>query len=347
MNAAEQLRTDARRIRECAARAERRSDANEEYARAQRLDDEARMLEDAMNDDAVEWDIPEDIAPALEQIGTTDITIEQCLAAGASGVLIPNETYHALDGISGSNLALLAESNKHLDNKRLFNLGDSPALVFGSLFHTLVLEPHDAENRYVVMPNFETKAVTGISIAESTRNFYTENSGKIIVTNDDMEKAKRMAINVRAIAGDIIDAGIKERSLFVEIDGLILKCRLDIDIEDEGDDYDLKSISLGMMKEFSNRTLEDHIKKLHYHWSAAFRNIIRRALGKPVRDSYLIFCNTGMGNMVRIIKIASEWVDLAEAEVSDMLEGRRFYLASNVDVPVIEITDRQIKYNEY
>ncbi len=72
MNAAEKLRSDARRIRECAARAERRSDANEEYARAQRLDDEARMLEEAMNDD-VEWDIPEDIAPALEQIGTTDI----------------------------------------------------------------------------------------------------------------------------------------------------------------------------------------------------------------------------------------------------------------------------------
>ncbi len=288
-----------------------------------------------------EWDIPEDVEQDV-----SEITIEQCLEAGAKGVDIPNDVYHAFPGTSGSNLTLLAESNRHLDNKHLFNLGDSPALLFGSLFHTLVLEPHDVESRYVVLPKFENKAQTGLTITQATKDFYRDNADKIIVEADSMNKAKRMATNVRAICGDIIDAGIKERSLFVEIDGLLLKCRLDIDLEDVGDDYDLKSISLGV-KEFSDKNIELHIKKLHYHWGAAFRNIIRRALGKPVRDSYLIFCNTGMGNMVRVIKIAPEWVKEAEAEVNDMLDGRRFYLASKIDVPVIEIDDGQRKYNTY
>lgn len=288
-----------------------------------------------------EWDIPDDIEQEV-----SEITIEQCLAAGAKGVDIPNEVYHALPGISGSNLALLAESNKHLDSKNLFNLGDSPALTFGTLLHTLVLEPNDVEPRYAVLPRFESKSKTGLTIVQSTKDFYQDNADKIIIEADSMNKAKRMATNVRAICGGIIDAGIKERSLFVEIDGLLLKCRLDIDIEEVGDDYDLKSISLGV-KEFSDKNIEMHIKKLHYHWSAALRNIIRRALGKPVRDSYLIFCNTGMGNMVRVIKIAPEWIKEAEIEVNDMLDGRRFYLASKIDVPIIEIDDGQRKYNTY
>ena len=119
--------------------------------------------------------------------------------------------------------------------------------------------------------------------------FTMQNKGKIVIDKDSFIKAERMARNVRAICGKTIDKGIKERSLFADIDGVICKCRLDIDIEDVGDDYDLKSITLGI-KEFSDATLEAHIKKLKYHWSAAFRNIIRRSLGKPVRDSYLIFC---------------------------------------------------------
>ncbi|MCK9394177.1 MAG: PD-(D/E)XK nuclease-like domain-containing protein [Methylobacter sp.] len=303
------------------------------------------------NDD---WSIPEDLADkdaaqiTVETIADlSQITIDMCVAAGASGVDIPNEVYHSLPGISGSNLTLLAESNKHLDNKRLFNLGDSPALVFGTLLHTLVLEPDDVENRYVVIPEFRPKAETGISIAQAEKDFYSDNSDRIIIESNSMLKAERMAKNVRAIAGDIIDKGIKERSLFADLDGVVCKCRLDIDLEDDGDDYDLKSITLGI-KEFSDATLEAHIKKLRYHWSAAFRNIIRRHLDKPVRNSYLIFCNTGMGHMVRVVRISPLWIREAEAIVNELLESRRFYLVSRIDDrPVAVIDDKWRKIQEY
>jgi hypothetical protein len=295
-----------------------------------------------LNDD---WSIPEDLAG--EVVDAEIPTIEQCLSAGANGVDIPNEFYHSLPGISGSNLTLLAESNKHLDNKHLFNLGESPALVFGTLLHTLVLEPDTVENRYAVMPKFETKVVTGISIEQATKNFYTDNADRIIIESASMIKAERMARNVRAICGDIIDKGVKERSLFADLDGVLCKCRLDIDLEDDGDDFDLKSITLGI-KEFSDATLEAHIKKLRYHWSAAFRNIIRRHLGKPVRNSYLIFCNTGMGHMVRVIRISPLWIKDAEAIVNELLESRRDYLIfGKDDRPVAVIDDKWRKAEEF
>lgn len=290
----------------------------------------------------IEWDIHEDKAKLYAGDASSAISIEDCLLAGASGVMISNEHYHSLSGMSGSNLTLLAESNRHLDNKHLFNLGSSPALEFGTLLHTMVLEPHDIESNYVVLPKFETKEKTGVSIAEATRNFYTENAGKKVIEYETFLKAERMARNVRAICGKTIDKGIKERSLFADLDGVICKCRLDIDLEDVGDDYDLKSITLGI-KEFSDATLESHIKKLKYHWSAAFRNIIRRSLGKPVRDSYLIFCNTGMGHMVRVIRIAPQWIREAEGIINDLLDSRRFYLASHIDIPIVDIDDRYRK----
>jgi hypothetical protein len=288
---------------------------------------------------AIEWDIPEDMDDALV-VDTEIPTIEQCLAAGAKGVDITNEHYHSLPGISGSNLTLLAESNKHLDNRHLF-FTSSPALVFGSLLHTMVLEPHDVDNRYVVMPSFDLRTNKGKADKEQ---FIAKNEFKTVIEAESFETAQRMARNVRAICGDIIDRGIKERSLFVEQDGLILKSRLDIDLEQEGDDYDVKTISLGT-KDFSDSTIETHIKKFKYHWAAALRNIVRRELGKPVRDSYLIFCNTGSGHFVRVIKMAPAWINEAESVVSDMLEGRRFYLASKIDTPVIEIDDRSRKYD--
>lgn len=276
-----------------------------------------------------DWDIQPDI------IESTDLTLEQCLAAGSNGVMISNENYHGIGGISGSNLTLLAESNKHLDNKQLFNMGESPALTFGTLLHTMVLEPHDIPNCYAILPELNLRTNQGK--ADKTA-FIESSKDKTVVTMEDFEKARDMARNVMAICGDVIESGIKERSLFVDLDGLILKSRLDIDIEEQGDDLDLKSITLAT-KEFSDITLEYHIKKLGYHRSAAFRNIIRRELGKPVKDSYLIFCNTGPGHMVRVIKIHPDWIKQSEQDVTELLENRRFYLSSGIDTYSTTIDD--------
>lgn len=285
----------------------------------------------------------DDYNPFIGEVSQSPITLEYCLEAGANGVDIPNEVYHSLGGISGSGLAYLAESNRHYDNRQLFNDEDSAALQFGSLFHCLVLEPDQFKSRYVVSPKFDLRSNAGKA---EKKAFIDNSSGLTVISPDDFDQSHRMARNVLAICGDIVDQGIKERSLFADIDGLVCKCRLDIDHESVGDDYDLKSIGLGT-KDFSDRTLESHIKKFGYHRSAAFRNMVRRELGKPVRDSYLIFCNTGSGNMVRVIKMAQDWILEAQDEVDYLLSLRRIYLRNGKDKGITEIDDSQRNYNRY
>jgi len=268
-----------------------------------------------------EWDL-------FDSLPTDDaISLQDCLNAGSLGVSISNKHYHALPGISGSALSYLAESSRHYDNRHLFEQ-ESQSLIFGSLVHTLVLEPHDVFDRYIIKPKVNLRTAEGkAKIAE-----FNQQSDKIIITADDFQRAEKMARNVLAIAGDIIDAGIKERSLFCEYEGLVLKARLDIDLEKTGDDYDLKTIALGT-KDFSDQTLERHIKKYKYHWASALRNIVRRTLNKPVGKSYLIFVDSGSGHRVRIIQIAPEWIEQAEYTVKELLLDRQFYLARKIDKP--------------
>ena len=266
------------------------------------------------------------------------MTLEQCLSAGADGVYdLPIEDYHALDGVSGSKVHFLELSNMHYDNARLF-FQKTKALTFGNLVHCATLEPDELDKRYAVVPVFDSKSKTGRTIAESNENFRIDNADKIIVTDVDYRKAQRMARNIRAIYGDILDGGIKERSLFVDYDGVVIKSRLDIDIEDEGSDVDIKTITLGV-KPYNLDTLEATIRKFRYDLSAALRNIVRRELGKPVGKSFLLFCDTGNGHVPRKIQIHPDWIKDAEKKVEDLLDKRRDFLLLGWDSVGSEVID--------
>jgi hypothetical protein len=186
--------------------------------------------------------------------------LKQALEAKETGIYISNTDYHAMPGISGTKLALLAESNKHLDNAPLFNMGNTPALTFGSLFHTLTLEPENFVDEYAMLPKFDLRTNIGKAAKAQFELQYKDHT---IITQDDYDKAKAMAHNVHAIEGDIIKHSEIEKSYFVEVDGLLLKCRLDCEHTPTGDDYDLKSIILGN-KPFDNITLERHIKNMSF-----------------------------------------------------------------------------------
>jgi hypothetical protein len=296
--------------------------------------------------DDIEPDIldeePEAIEPFLEnqEWFADDLTINDCLNAGADGVAISNSHYHALPGISGSNVELLQESNRTLDHKHLFNLGSSQALLMGTFFHCAVLEPDELDKRYTVCPLFDNRTKAG---KISRLEFHANNLNKIVVTNDDSRRIKAMARNVRAVYGEVLDSGHRERSYFVDVGGIILKSRPDSYNPKTGHDIDIKAISLGT-KSFTNAVLEAHIKKFNYQLSAALRLMVRRALGQVEGNSYLLFCDTGLGHRVRLIQIAPDWLEEAVAIIEDLLEGRRFYLESGVDIPVTVIDDsrRQI-----
>lgn len=258
------------------------------------------------------------------------LTIDECLSAGANGVMIPCEHYHELPGISGTGLFYLSESNKHYDNRRLF-FHHTSCLILGNLVHTATLEPDELHARYVRTPKFECKALSGQTIKEQQQEFAEDNKHRIIIGDDDWIKTERMARNVRAICPGILQNSVKERSLFAQwSDDIIIKCRLDIEYQD-GSDFDLKTIT-PKGGDFSDYALLRHIKALNYHVSAAFRNLVRRNLGIQTLDSYLIFVSTSPGHMVKVRQIPPDLIKLGESICRSILESRQDFLTYGFDI---------------
>jgi len=291
-----------------------------------------------------DWDIkpvPTTVTHLPETVIDTTISLDDCLRAGKDGVDITNEQYHTMKGISGSNLALLAESNKHLDNKNLFDLGDSDALTFGTLVHTSVLEHHNLASEFVISEHFNLRTNQGKADKAA---FEEANTDKIIVTKDSFDKAQDMARNVIAICGDIINNGIKERSYFVKDDELLLKIRPDCYCQKTGQEWDLKTITPKHC-DMSDHALERHILNMGYNISAGYRNYVRKLLGMPTGQFNLIFVATTPGHMVRNIRMADAWIEESEWYVKEMLANRKWYLGTGIDKGVSVIDRSSRKYD--
>ena len=250
------------------------------------------------------------------------MNIKQCLAAGSNGVMIQNEEYHKLPGISGSSLKLLAESNKHFDNAGLFSMGDQAHFALGSCLHEMVLEP--LQKSFVTMPSFDGRTTAGKADKAA---WLAYNKDKISLPQDDYDKAVKMARNLNAIIGHITSKSINERSLFAEYaPGVIIKCR--IDAQYGGDDYDIKTITPkhGM----DENELHRHSKALGYYDSAALRVIVRESLGIECWDSYLAFVSTSPGHMVKVRRIPDLLLAEAKQRVYALLEKRNNYVNNSI-----------------
>lgn len=140
-------------------------------------------------------------------------------------VIMPADEYHSAPELSRSQLFELRKSPVHfkyaLDNPA----EPSPAMVFGSAFHCLILEPEKFDDEYI----------TGQKIDRRTREGKEQfqralDSGKSLISWEDyalMLEMKESVMNNRYACKLL--SGEKERSYFWtdELTGIDLKCRPD------------------------------------------------------------------------------------------------------------------------
>jgi hypothetical protein len=114
---------------------------------------------------------------------------------------MPNEDYHSSEMkkrfVSKSGLDQIAKSPAHfkwfLDNPT----EETPALVFGRAFHTMILEPEKVEAEITRLPDsWPTKKECGRSIEDQKEEFRIIHRGKAILTAEQMEMANAMAKSV-------------------------------------------------------------------------------------------------------------------------------------------------------
>ena len=110
-----------------------------------------------------------------------------------------NADYHANPAFSSSQIKDVLRSPahffaNHIDPQRGEKSPATSDMNLGSLLHTFLLEPHKVALEYAVAEKFDRRTKQGKADAEA---FEQANAGKIIVDNDDYQRAVHMSESLR------------------------------------------------------------------------------------------------------------------------------------------------------
>jgi PDDEXK-like domain of unknown function (DUF3799) len=207
---------------------------------------------------------------------------------------MPNEHYHSPEMksrfVSKSGLDQIAKSPAHFKWFLEHPTEETAALVFGSAFHTMILEPEKVESEIVVLPDeWPTKAMCGRSIADQKEEFRLLNRGKAMLTAEQMQMARDMAKSMEAhtAANFLLRKGNGKpevTALWTDADtGVDCRARFDW-LREDGLIVDLKTTRCAKPEAFERLAIEHR-----YHVQAAFyMEAYRRVTGnEPVGFAFV------------------------------------------------------------
>jgi hypothetical protein len=233
--------------------------------------------------------------------------------------------YRAAEGIASSDFRLLEISPLHYERRELFKL-EGPQFDFGSLLHTMVLEPDEALERFAP-EDFEGCDLNKNSKAyKEARAAWLESVGeRIVVSAGDWETARRMTENVRAVAGGILEGGQAEGSCFAydEEFGVRRKCRPDYYLSDAGVVIDLKTTRSVNPHEFERSVLD-----YRYHRQAAWYLDTLRLAGLAAETFVVVAVEKAAPHMVRIYELTPETIEAGRQDYRKHLARLRAYRES-------------------
>ena len=111
-----------------------------------------------------------------------------------------NDEYHACPEFSSSQLKDMNRSAAHFYVNSITKEAKkeaSTAMNFGTLVHTMFLEPEQFENEFVIAPKFDRRTKAG---KEEAAAWEQANEGKLLVSEEDIANASRMSENLRSLS---------------------------------------------------------------------------------------------------------------------------------------------------
>jgi exodeoxyribonuclease VIII len=133
--------------------------------------------------------------------------------------------YREYAGLSGTELGILAECPAKLKHQRDNGRETTQAMSFGSLVHTLILEPHEVNNRYVVMPEGMSRR------GKEYEALVARSAGKELIKYDEYAEANGMAETCyqNPLAKRILQEcqGENEKEIYWIEDGVACKGKID------------------------------------------------------------------------------------------------------------------------
>lgn len=140
-----------------------------------------------------------------------------------------NEEYHARPEYSSSQLKDILRSGAHFYSSNIakeVSKEASSAMNFGTLVHTMFLEPEQFQNEFAIAPKFNRRTKEGKAEAEA---WDAANAGKLAVTEEDVAHASRIAENLKQLSSytDMQNNyGMAEASIFFTDPVFDLKLRI-------------------------------------------------------------------------------------------------------------------------
>lgn len=138
---------------------------------------------------------------------------------------ISDREYRERKELSRSDLFKLSKSPAHFIYALKNPQEETAAMIFGTAFHTLVLEPEKFEDTYITVPKIDRRTKEGKAQTEEA-----ERSGKITLTEETVSRLRAMRASIMSNKyAEILLRGEKEQSYFWtdELTGIDLKCRPD------------------------------------------------------------------------------------------------------------------------
>jgi exodeoxyribonuclease VIII len=144
--------------------------------------------------------------------------------------MLTNDNYHQdRTCISASGLKLIAKSPRHYWNRYLnpdYEDATTPAMAFGNVVHTLMLEPHTFNERYAISPDVNRTTKEGKAAYAA---FMEANEGKEFISSKDFATATAMIeqAKLNPIITDLLDLSEKEAMHTFEVLGVQCKMKAD------------------------------------------------------------------------------------------------------------------------
>jgi hypothetical protein len=214
-----------------------------------------------------------------------------------------DKEYFGLHRLSASGAKTLLKSPARYKHELEMPAAKKPELVFGNLFHTLVLEPEQFELRYAIAPDVDRRTKEG---KDAYARFQFNAVGLEVVSAEDYERACRMAEAVKSQAGHLFQGGKAEVPVLWERDGVPLKAKMDY-VSDCI--VDLKSTSAD-----DEEGLVRAAWTYGYHISAAAYQEAAEVLTGKKLNKWFVFCTKSEPHEVVVLKASDEFLARGRAK---------------------------------
>lgn len=242
------------------------------------------------------------------------------------------QEYNAAEGIRRSDLWLMKDSPEkfkwHMDHPD-DEAEKSPAFLFGSACHKMILEPETFEDEYAVAPEIDRRTKAG---KEEWVAFCEKNDGKTIVTRDDYDTIIGMleSISNHDLASEML-FGQHEVPFFWTDPETGEKCKCKADVVRNADGK-FAIVDYKTTTDASTETFNKHILRYGYHVQAAmYSEGLQIALGLDYRPGFTFVAQEKKAPYaINVIDVGEDVTNYGSTVYHELL--RKYHECKEMDV---------------